>query len=670
MKLLSSFNRIHRTLAVAALFLVFALQLIHVARLYSANWDEAHHLYDGYNIWTKHDYRFNAEVPPLVKLAAALPLLPMHLAAPPLRGKSQALEAFLDGRAFVFGNGGDRVLFPARMACMVFALLLAALLYTATREMFGDIAALGALAMFVFDPNVLAHGTLVSTDLGSTCFIFGAVYAFYRYAKKPTLLRLVIAGLLTGLAMCAKFTGIFVIPMLVLLAGIEAVLARSPAVFARRLAACAVILVCAWGVVWVFYGFRYAPAPAGLELSPKLTPYIASLPSKTNAAELSLIAKWHLLPESYIWGLANTKKTEWEYTSYFFGRMYRHGPWQYFPVAFLIKSTLPLLILLALLPFLWFRREDRHTRELCFVLVPVFFYFALVTTSQTDIGARHLIPVYPFLYSLAGVTVAHAFSRKRSWAVVATLLLLWQGVTSARVAPAYMAYGNEAWGGPSQVHRYLSDSNVDWGQQLKAVKQYLDQNHIQNCWFAYFPDGAVQPSDYDVQCKRLPTGSSLWWFKLPMDVPPVIDGTILISDSDLEGVESGGGPLNWFDPFRGLKPIATIQQGVYVYRGRFAVPLMSALVDVRKTAELTKIAQPAAALAIAREAVALAPGSAITQINLADTLAAQGQWSQALEHYQQAGKLAQTIEPELEDEDLVPRSKAGAETAQKHLGQR
>ena len=78
--------------------------------------------------------------------------------------------------------------------------------------------------------------------------------------------------------------------------------------------------------------------------------------------------------------------------------MYRHGPWQYFPAAFVIKSPLPLLILLALLPFLWFRRGNRHTRELCFVLLPVAFYFALVTTSYMDIGARHFMPIYPFLY--------------------------------------------------------------------------------------------------------------------------------------------------------------------------------------------------------------------------------------------------------------------------------
>ena len=656
-------------LAVIALLLVFAFQLVHVARVYSANWDEAHHLYDGYNVWTKHDYRLNAEVPPLVKLTAALPLLPMHLTVPPNSGKSQSLEAFVDGRTFVFGNGGDRLLFPARMACMLFTLLLAALLYAATREMFGGFAALAALAMFVFDPNILAHGTLISTDIGSACFLFAAVYAFYRYAKVPSLGRLAIVGLAAGLAMCAKFTGIFVFPMLVFLAAAEALHARSAAVLWRRLGACAAILICAWGIIWAFYGFRYAPAPNGLELSPQLEPYIASMPSKANAAELAVVAKFHILPKAYIWGLANTKKTEWEYTSYFFGKMYRHGPWQYFPAAFLIKSTLPFLIALVLLPFLWFRREDRHTRELYFLLIPVVFYFALVTASHMDIGARHLMPLYPFLYALAGVAIAHAFLRNRAWMVAAVALLVWQIATSVRIAPAYMAYGNEAWGGPSQVHRYLSDANVDWGQQLKAVKQYLDENHITNCWFAYFPDGAVEPSDYGVNCKRLPTGSSLSWFRLPMDVPPVIDGTVLISDSDLEGVESGDGPLNWFEPFREVKPVATIQQGVYVYQGRFAVPLMSALVDVRKTSDLSQAGQPAAALTMAEQAVALAPGSALTQINLADTLTAQKQWSEAILHYQLADELARTVRPELQDEDLIPRCKAGIELAKNQLHQ-
>ena len=659
-------SRPFRALIVVALLFGLLVQLAFVARAYSANWDEAHHLFDGYNIWTHHDYRLNAEVPPLVKLTAALPLLPMRLVYPADAGKSQAEDAFLEGRAFVFGNGGDRVLFPARMACMIFTLLLAWTIYAAARNMFSTLAAVCALFLFIFDPNVLAHGTLVSTDIASALFLFASAYAFYRYAKTPATSWLLTTGLLAGLAMVAKFTGILVIPMLLLLSLADAIRLRSWQTLGRRLGACSAIFVVSWGIIWAFYGFRYAPAPNGLALSPHLGPYLASLPNKGSGSMLAFLARLRLLPEAYLWGLANTKHTEWEYTSFFWGRMYRHGPWEYFPVAFLIKSTIPLLLLLVCAPALPDFTKKAKGQELAFLLIPVCVYFAVVTTSHFDIGARHLMPIYPFLYVIAGATAAQAFTMGRLWAIIAILLLLWQPVTSLRVAPAYMAYGNEAWGGPLQVRNYLSDANVDWGQQLKAVKSYLDTNHIHDCWFAYFPDGAVEPQDYGVPCRRLPTPSALFWLDLPMNVPPTINGTVLISESDLEGVESGDGPLNPYDTFRGLKPIAVIQGGVYVFQGQFAIPLASAWVDVRTSNRLEKAGQSQAALAVAQHAATLAPNSTRVQLNLANKLAAQSKWSDALTHYQAAEHSLQTNRPELEIDDFRASVEKGMATAVAH----
>ena len=656
-------TRPQRTLGVSALLMIFALQLIHVAKVYSINWDEGHHLYDGYRIWTRHDYRLNAEVPPLVKLTAALPLLSMRLSVP----ADQSESAFLLGRTFVFANGGDRVLFPARIACMLFTLLLGWLIYAAARSMFGTLAGFLALTLFIFDPNVLAHGTLVSTDMGSACFIFAAVCAFYQYGKAPSPAKLGTVALMAGFALVAKFTGIFLIPMLLLLAVAEAILARSFAVLRKQLSACAGILLCAWLIVWTFYGFRYAPAPGGCQFSPQLAPYLLSMPSQVNARELAIVARFRLLPEPYIWGLANTKITEWEYTSYFFGRVYRHGPWEYFPAAFLIKSTLPLLILLVLLPFLWFRAAERHGRELAFLLIPVCIYFTAVTTSHFDIGARHLMPIYPFLYVLAAAGAANAFRRGKGWAIAAGVLLTWQVETSVRVAPAYMAYGNEAWGGPLQVHRYLSDANVDWGQQLKTVKRYLDDHHVTNCWFAYFPDGAVQPSDYGVHCHRLPTANNLSWMPLPMDVPPVIDGTVLISDSDLEGIEFGDGDLNPYESFRRLRPVTVIQDGIDVYQGRFAISLASALADVHESQDLVRAGQAKAAMDLATEAVTLAPSSANTQLNLAGMLASDRHWSEALYHYEIAEKAVITVKPELQDSYLKSQIISGLAIARSHV---
>ena len=660
----SSIDRRFAHVLAGVLLCIFSFQLIRVARLYSANWDEAHHLYDGYLILTRGDYRTNAEVPPLVKTAAALPLLQLHPALPPPTGTPQTENAFLNGRAFVFGNGGDRLLFPARMICMLFSLATAALIYAGGRQLFGVLAGSCALLLFVFDPNALAHGTLVSTDMASACFLLASVYAFYRYAARPSWGRVLATGLVAGLALAAKFTGILVAPMLLLLALVEGMRERKPKTAGRLLSAACAALACAWLILWAFYGFRYAPAPAGLELSPTLGGYLASMPHPADGAKLALLARFHLLPEAYIWGLANTKHIEWEYTSYFFGRVHRHGPWQYFPAAFLIKSTLPLLLLLVLAPVAWPRKERGHTRQLVFLLVPVSLYFVVITSSHFDIGARHMMPVYPFLYILTGAAAAMLLRRGRGWAALAGGLLLWQIVTTVRVAPYYMAYGNEAWGGPLQVRRYLSDANVDWGQQLKTVKAYLDRNRISDCWFAYFPDGAVEPRDYGVRCRRLPTPSGLWWFNLPMEVPPEITGTVLISESDLDGVESGDGVLNPYEGFRKLEPTAILQDSVYVYRGSFQVPLASAWVAVRRSAELAGQGRLEEALGRAEQAAALAPSSARAQLQLADILAQQRQWALAEEHYQLARQALLRERPDLQQDELGPQIEHGLETAQ------
>jgi tetratricopeptide (TPR) repeat protein len=203
---------------------------------------------------------------------------------------------------------------------------------------------------------------------------------------------------------------------------------------------------------------------------------------------------------------------------------------------------------------------------------------------------------------------------------------------------------------------------VDWAQQLKETKVYLDEHKITNCWFAYFADGAIEPEDYGIHCKRLPTTSSLWWLNLPMEVPPVISGTVLISDSDLEGIEFGQGALNPYDSFRGVKPTAVIEHGLDVYDGSFAVPLMSALVQAHEAETLLAAGKIQAALSKAQAAEVLAPRAVSVQSALGDVLAKMGRRPEALRHYRAALQAAKEIEPELQ-KDSVP----GLEAAVKGL---
>jgi hypothetical protein len=642
-----------RGVCVGALLCLLALQLVNVAHKTSSSWDEAHHLFDGYTIWKFHDYRLNPEVPPFIKMTAAVPLLGMDLKVPPNQGRSNQTEAFLDGKAFVWGNGGDRVLFPARMMCAGFALALGLLIYLWAEETFGFVAGIFALAMFCFDPNVLGNGAMVTTDVGAAfCFVAG-MYSFYRYCRRPGWGRLGLAGVALGLALSAKYTGIFLVPMLMLVVALEGWMARDWRVLWRRVGALVGMGLVAWVVVWSFYGFRYKAAPAGTDLNPPLAKYLEQMHDQRDAKLLRAMAKVKVLPEGYLWGLENTKETEWDDPSYFWGKVYRHGNWEYFPVALLIKSTLALLILVALLPLAWLWGLRGRGREMVFLLVPVGVYLAISMSSSMDIGARHLLPVWAFLYVLIGGTAAVLVEHDVRWGWVLAGLMCWQVVTSVRVSPAYMAYGNEAWGGPAKVDRYLGDSNTDWGQQLKAVKAYLDERKITNCWFAYFPDGSIDPEDYGIHCKRLPTTDLLYWLDVPTPTPPVIRGTVLISAGDLEGIEFGDGKLNPYDQFWRVKPTAVIQHGVYVFDGTFAVPLAAALVEANDASKLADAGDVEAALVKARDAVRLAPWSGQVQATLGDVLSKAGKKSEALRAYETALGIEETVRPDLQGEEIA-----------------
>ena len=178
------------------LLTVLAFQLAWTARRNSITWDEDDHIYAGYMSLRHGDFGLNPEHPPLVKQLAAVPLLPMTLKMPPLEGREFKHEAFLGGQDFIFRNDAETVLFRARMAAALLTILLATLIFFAAREMFGAGAGLVALALFVFDPNVLAHGAVVGTDMGLSCFMFATIYGLYRYVKAPSLGRLPCLALL------------------------------------------------------------------------------------------------------------------------------------------------------------------------------------------------------------------------------------------------------------------------------------------------------------------------------------------------------------------------------------------------------------------------------------------------------------------------------------------
>ena len=644
---------------VALLLLVLEGQLLYSVRQESLTWDEGDHIFAGYMSLKHHDFGLNPEHPPLVKMVAAIPLQSMNLREPQLQNRYFKTEAYMGGRDLIFQNDFNSIIFRARMFASIFALITALLAFLTAREMFGNGAGFMALLLIVFEPNFLAHGALVTTDTGAACCLLASIYAFYRYVKAPSWGRVAVLGVAAGIFCITKHSAVLLPAMLILLAITELLRRRyesdetrlrQAARFASAFVLAGIIAV---AIMWAGYGFRYSARPAGQQIVPPLESTLGNL-SPIEGKAVTMMAHWKLLPESWLFGLADVRSVANVWPSYIFGKVYAHGVWFYFPLAFVIKATLATLIFLPLIFYAIATRKLRGWREILFITVPPALYFGISMTSKLNIGVRHILLVFIFLLVLAGGAAWNLVRHDQRWTWPIAILLLFHVVSSLRAFPtSYMAYANEFWGGPANIHKYLTDSTTDWGQQLKAVKRYVDQRGIQQCWFAYTVEPAIPFRAYGIPCKTLPTMDTMW-FGLKLDTPPVIQGPVFISHLSLTFYESGSSLLSPYGEFMKMKPTDVIENGVFVYDATFQVPKAAAFDRAVKVRGLLEQHQPEHALAEAESAVALAPNYMLAVMALGDAQKAMQKNADARITFGKALAIAHTMEPTAQ-EVWIPR---------------
>jgi len=575
-------------------------------------------------------------------------------------------ESFAGGRKFLYANEADFLLSLARMAASLFTLVLALLVFQATDQMFGRGPAFLALGLFIFEPDLLGHGALVTTDMGLACCLFAAVFAFYRYVRQPTLLRLIECGFATGLVLAVKHSGVLIFPILGLLALVELWISRrtsagsaseperkTESILRRGLRLATALLLFALiavVVLWGFYGFRFRARPNGLKMEPPLTEFVKESMNQVKFRAITTAERWRALPESYLYGLGYVMLAE-ERPTFLFGKVYPSGRWFYFPAAFLVKSTLAFLLLLALVPMAKALRRVEVRREVLFLTLPPTLFLIVSLTSGLNIGLRHILPIYPFLLIVAAASAWSLAKRGRRWAYVVGLLILFHVTSSLRAFPNYLAYSSEIWGGPANTYKFLADSSVDWGQGLKGAKRYLDQRRVADCWLAYF--GTVDPTYYQLPCRLLPTAFGGVWEKPPQIIPQVIEGTVLVSATEMSGQFWGPGEMNPYEQFFRTSPVDNIGGSILVYRGRFEVPLLCAESHVIRGWEFSGSNRLDQALAEARTAVALAPRSIDSYYLLGYVLKQSHKSAEARQAFQAALALAQTIQPEFNQYTVV-----------------
>ena len=507
-------------LAIISIILMVVLTTIS-QKQESATMDEVAHIPAGYSYLTQRDYRLNPEHPPLLKDLSAIPLLfikninfPKYLSSWTKEINSQWDFGF--NFLYKSGNDADKIIFWSRLPILLLLILLGFFIWRWTKELYGKWAALLAIFLFTFSPTFIAHGRYVTTDVGAAFAFFVATYYFIKYLKNSSKKNLILAGIFFGIAQLIKFSLILLIPYFALLLLIWILITKKLNYILKFI----LILIIGYILVYPIYLFHVSNYPFQKQLSD--TKFIASqFPFKpAGKLVITLAEKPILRPYAqYLLGLFMVfQRATGGNTTYFLGEVTNKGWLSYFPIVYAIKPPLALHILtiIALLFLGWqipkignWKLEIGNWLKKYFVeismLIFLAIYWAFSIKSNLNIGIRHILPAFPFVYILVSGQIKRIFIYLKGlkplkgkclvligcYIFLATCLI-WYGLSSLSIFPYYLTHFNELVGGAKNGYIYVADSNLDWGQDLKRLAQWIDEQGIKKIKVDYFGGGTPE----------------------------------------------------------------------------------------------------------------------------------------------------------------------------------
>jgi len=482
-------------------------------RLDSASFDEPSHIHAAYLQVFHHSAITNIEHPPLAKEIAGLGLLFYRPANTPLEPN---LNFPASAQHFLFGNrvSADVLLAAARAPMLLFFAALCLLVFGVAKRFFGEASAFLALVLIAFEPTLLAHAGIVHTDVPVSLFWLASVIGWGRVLNRRSAGRMAAAGLLLGGGLATKFSAIYLLPTLALVTlAIRILEAIAPRRDRSRLSILGRALVrdAGAGLVVAAVSFAailliYAPVVSGFSVADqqavirRMVGVYEHAPALANRlADVSPVSKAlaHFLGGIAVVGRQSSLGGGLTFLN---GKVSVEGFSFYFFEAFAVKTALPFLLLsvvaLILLPF---HRVDRRD---ILIWVPVLYYFLFSLGSSYNIGVRHIMPVYPLLAIAASRVPFDAASRssgasafRRRAAVIGSIVLLAsaQVATAISAHPFELSYFNAFGGGMANGYRLLSDSNSDWGLDLRRLAIELKRRDAATATICYFGGDRVFP---------------------------------------------------------------------------------------------------------------------------------------------------------------------------------
>ena len=523
----------------------------------AATVDEGVHIAAGVGIYQDGNYSVDLEHPPLSRFA--LGLFPYLSGGRILPGGPREVQS-----EYVLERSGDywRTLTLGRLGNLLFLVVLVLYVFQWSSLLYGRTAGLTAAFLATFSPTLIAHAALATIDLSITATLVAAAYHAYRWFDDPSVTRALLTGLASGLALLAKFSAIgFLPPILIgfLLLGWSANRttgrAWNPLIWLSLLAQTALFCAAALLVVWACW--QICPVPPSFPIRDHylIVDQFLAPGSFPNSAVNQLIVWTRESIPGWIDGfvIAANHAYRGHPAQFLFGEIRLDGGWwYYFPVAFVLKSTLPFLVLIALAAKTMARQGFELLRSgSLFAVVAAVAVLSVGICSDLNIGVRHVLPMYPFLAIAASSLFAcrdGSFARGRKVVTAAVLFLVLHGIASLAAHPDYLAYFNEM--GRGREHRLLSDSNLDWGQDLGRLSRYLRDHGIQKVYVDCF--GRTSPETVGIRDARplSPSDRPLGW--------------IAVSLTKLQGVwpPSAEIPYAWLLQY---EPRAKIGKTIWLY---------------------------------------------------------------------------------------------------------
>ncbi|MFZ2654856.1 MAG: glycosyltransferase family 39 protein [Victivallales bacterium] len=520
----------------------------------SAYFDETAHIMSGYFMLKYDDYRVNTANMVLGQKLAALPSIISNVnpPSPDLVKRTfstqytSGAEAFGLGQVFLneSGNNSQKILFEGRTVMILFGLLTAITVFFWSRKLFGPYGGLISIFFLATCPVFISLSGIVGADIAVTALFLLSTWMFWILLHRVTPFTVSAFGLLAGLLLITKTSSLVFAPVSLILLSLSLLVNRplafgwgwrpSQQIESRKLSALTLLASLAasalivFASIWAGYGFRYSAAPpestgATLNWQRVLNQQSGNLENPHGPIEnvpisfIRISKTSHLFPEAFLFDLANLGTLTKSRIAFFLGETSTNGWFLYFPVAFLAKSGLPMVFALILATLSWLYlslrpKGETKSRALwsiydCLpILVFIGVFMVVLITSSINIGHRHMLPIYPFIYIFLG-SLVFIFQQAKLWPkILLAAIMMASFWTALSNHPTHLAYISPLFGGPSKGYSLFADSSLEWGQELPAVRKWLDSPSVdlrdRPVYFSYFGSGS--PEAEGIHLLRLP----------------------------------------------------------------------------------------------------------------------------------------------------------------------